>query len=115
MNNLLIFFAIPVATIVLSAIFETLIKCPFKIAGIAFSIFLITAFALGGTVELLVLAIIYTIISFISAYLTSIFENKNDDNNCMNTNQVNNFENANSINTISNILNQSNSTCRRFR
>ena len=89
MNNLLIFFAIPVATIVLSAIFETLIKCPFKIAGIAFSIFLITAFALGGTVELLVLAIIYTIISFISAYLTSIFENKNDDNNCMNTNQVN--------------------------
>ncbi len=112
MNNLLIFFAIPVATIILSIIFETLIKCPFKIAGIAFSIFLLTAFALGGTVELLVLAIVYTIISFISAYLTSIFENKSDDNNCNNnaTSEVNN--------SISNILNSNqsnNNVCRRFR
>lgn len=112
MNNLLIFFAIPVATIILSIIFETLIKCPFKIAGIAFSIFLLTAFALGGTVELLLLAIVYTIISFISAYLTSIFENKSDDNNCNNnaTSEVNN--------SISNILNSNqsnNNVCRRFR
>lgn len=112
MNNLLIFFAIPVATIILSVIFETLIRCPFKIAGIAFSIFLITAFSLGGTAELLVLAIVYTIISFISAYLTAIFENRND-NNC--TNQTNNIENTNGINNMQNILNQSNNTCRRFR
>ncbi len=95
MNNLLIFFAIPVATIILSIILETLIKCPFKVAGIAFSIFLITAFALGGTVEWLVLAIAYTIISFISAYLTYMFENKQEGNNSSNSSVVR--------------------TCRRFR
>lgn len=95
MNNLLIFFAIPVATIILSIILETLIKCPFKVAGIAFSIFLITAFALGGTVEWLVLAIAYTIISFISAYLTYMFENKQEENSSSNSSVVR--------------------TCRRFR
>ncbi len=90
MNNLLIFFAIPVATIILSIILETLIKCPFKVAGIAFSIFLITAFALGGTVEWLVLAIAYTIISFISAYLTYMFENKQEENSPSNSSVVRN-------------------------
>ena len=39
MNTLLIFFALPLATIILSAIFETFINCPFKVAGIAFSIY----------------------------------------------------------------------------
>ena len=90
MNNLLIFFAIPVATIILSIILETLIKCPFKVAGIAFSVFLITAFALGGTVEWLVLAIAYTIISFISAYLTYMFENKQEENSSSDSSVVRN-------------------------
>ncbi len=72
MNNLLVFFAIPIAVIILSVIFETFIKNPIKVAGIFFSIFLVVAFALGGTAELIVLAIVYTIISFISAYIISI-------------------------------------------
>ena len=46
MNVLLIFFAIPLATIILSVILQTLINCPFKVAGIAFSIFIVVAFAL---------------------------------------------------------------------
>lgn len=70
MNILLIFFAIPVAIIILSIILETFIKCPIKVAGIFFSIFLVLAFLLGGTAELIVAAIVYTIISFIAACLT---------------------------------------------
>lgn len=74
MNNiLLIFFAIPVATIILSAILETFIRCPIKVAGIFFSIFLVLAFVFGGTAVLLVAAIIYTVISFITAYIVNIF------------------------------------------
>lgn len=74
MNILLIFFAIPIAVIILSAIFETFIKSPLKVAGIFFSIFLVVAFALGGTAELLVAAIIYTILSFITAYLVFLIQ-----------------------------------------
>lgn len=74
MNILLFFFAIPVAVIILSAILETLIKSPLKVAGIFFSIFLVIAFALGGTAELIVAAIIYTIISFITAFIVCIIQ-----------------------------------------
>ena len=69
MNMLLIYFAIPISTIILSAILETFIYCPLKVAGIFFSIFLVVAFAYGGTSELIVAAIIYTIISFITALI----------------------------------------------
>lgn len=72
MNILLVFFAIPIAIIILSVILETFIKYPIKVAGIFFAIFLVVAFALGGSAELIVLAIAYTILAFIAAYLTSI-------------------------------------------
>ena len=74
---LLIFFAIPVATIILSAIFQTFICCPIKVAGIAFAIFLIVAFALGGTAELIIAAIVYTIISLITAFIVMLIQNRN--------------------------------------
>ena len=80
MNTLLMFFALPLATIILSAIFETFINCPFKVAGIAFSIYLITAFSLGETIELLVAGIIYTILSLITALIINYIQNNNDDN-----------------------------------
>lgn len=97
--DLLIFFAIPVATIILSAIFQTLINCPLKIAGIAFSIFLIVAFALGGTTELIIAAIIYTILSLVTAFIVMLIQNRNCIienlcNNCNNNN--NNCGNSNS-------------------
>jgi Ca2+/Na+ antiporter len=107
MNILLIFFAIPLATIILSIIFETLIQCPFKIAGIAFSIFLIIAFALGGSSELIVAAIVYTLLSFLSAYITMFIQNRTseeeDDDEENNNNNNNNNGNSNG----------NGSTCRR--
>ena len=78
MNTLLIFFALPVSTIILAGIFETFINCPFKVAGIAFAIYLIVAFALGGTTELIVAAIIYTILSLITALIVRFFQNRSN-------------------------------------
>ena len=34
MNMLLIFFAIPLAIVILSAILETYMRCPIKVAGV---------------------------------------------------------------------------------
>ena len=90
--DLLVFFAIPVATIILSAIFQTLINCPLKIAGIAFSIFLIVAFALGGTTELIIAAIVYTILALVTAFIVMFIQNRNDiiNNICNNNNGCSN-------------------------
>lgn len=93
MNILLFFFALPVAIIILSAIFETFVRCPIKIAGITFAILLIVAFALGGTTELIVATIIYTIISFITAYVVCLMRSREINNCCNNSN----FINSNSV------------------
>ena len=79
MNTLLIFFALPLATIILAGIFETFINCPFKVAGIAFAIYLIVAFALGGTIELIVAAIVYTILALITALIVHFILNNDED------------------------------------
>ena len=91
MNVLLIFFAIPLATIILSAIFETFIYCPIKVAGIFFSIFIVVAFALGGTAELIVTVIIYSILSLITALIVRVIVNRqcNQNNNCYYNNSMN--------------------------
>lgn len=72
MNILLFFFAIPIAVIILSVILETYMRSPLKVAGIFFSVFLVLAFYLGGSAEYIVAALVYTAISFISAYLTEL-------------------------------------------
>ncbi len=72
MNILLIFFAIPIAVIILSIIFETYMRSPFKVAGIFFSIFLVLAVYLGGTAEYVIAALVYTLISFLSAYIIEL-------------------------------------------
>ncbi len=120
MNILLIFFAIPLAVIILSAILESLINCPFKVAGIFFAIFIVVAFALGGTAELLVATIVYTIISYITAVIIRYIINRrcrNSEDNCNicksdcvscnsctgNNFNVNDFNNLNTLNTLNNL------------
>ena len=118
---LLLFFALPLATIILAAIFETFINCPLKVAGIAFSIYLIVAFALGGTVEFIVAAIVYTILALITALIVKLIQDRNsscccqDDecngNNCGNNCNCNN-NNENNCNCGNN--NGNNRICRRI-
>ncbi len=116
MNILLIFFAIPLATIILSIIFETIIQCPLKIAGIAFSIFLIVAFALGGSTELLVAVFAYTLISFVSAFITMLIQNELQDNDDSNHEDTGCWRCANQVaNFTNNRMNASNDVRYRFR
>ncbi len=68
-NILLLYFALPVAITILSIIFETLINCPIKIAGITFSILLIFTFAVADE-TFLIFTILYTILSFVVAWIT---------------------------------------------
>ena len=80
MNTLLIFFAFPVAVIILSAIFETIINCPFKIAGVTFAIFLVITFAFFDE-TFLIATIVYTILAFLVAVLVSAILNYIGNNN----------------------------------
>ena len=73
MNNLLIFFAIPVAVIIFSIVLQKLLKCPILVASTIFAILLLIAFT-NFTTTFLVAVIIYTILSFIVAYLTMIIQ-----------------------------------------
>ena len=99
MNNLLVYFAIPLATVILSSILETFINCPLKVGGIFFSIFLVVAAALGGTIELLFAAIIYSIISFVTAFIYLV-ERYTENCDCNQSSNV-----SNSTDTSNNILN----------
>ena len=76
--NLLIFFALPLATILLSIVFQKVLRCPILVAITFFAIYLIILFALyaAGVItnlaEGLIAVIIYTIIAFLTAWLVRL-------------------------------------------
>ena len=76
--NLLIFFALPLATILLAIVFQKVLRCPILVAITFFAIYLIILFALyaAGVItnlaEGLIAVIIYTIIAFITAWLVRL-------------------------------------------
>ena len=86
MDTLLLYFALPLATIILAIVLQKLIKCPILVAGIFFAIYLIVTFA-AFDINFLVLAIVYTLLAFITAVLTCFIckliasLNENTDNN----------------------------------
>ena len=71
MNTLLIFFALPIAVIIISIALQKILKCPILVAAIIFAIFLIVTFIVNN-LNFLIAAIVYAIISFITAYITCI-------------------------------------------
>lgn len=111
MNNLLIFFALPVATIILASVFEKIINSPIAVAATAFAIYLIVTFAAFDE-SFLIAAIVYTILALISALITRFFidlccrDDDNDSNSCL----VNVLESISSNNN-----NGNNNGCRRRR
>ena len=72
MTDLLIFFALPIATIIISIALQKIFKCPFLVTAIIFAIFLVVTFIIDNLV-FLVATIAYTIIAFITAFLTMWF------------------------------------------
>lgn len=71
MNVLLLFFALPLATIIISIALQKILKSPALVAGIIFSIFLIVTFIIGN-LNFLIATIIYTLISYITAVLVNL-------------------------------------------
>ena len=72
MNILLLFFALPVATIILAIVLEKILRCPILTAATFFAIYLIVAFAVFDA-TFLVFVIAYTILAFITAVIAEIF------------------------------------------
>ena len=73
MNNILLFFVLPISTIILSIVLQKILKCPILVASTFFAIFLIVTYVVNP--DLLIFAIAYTIISYITATLTRIICN----------------------------------------
>ena len=80
MNNLLLFFAFPIATIILSIVIEKILKNEFLTAASFFSIYLVLTFS-AFDINFLIYAIAYTIISYITALITNIVLNRIEKNN----------------------------------
>ena len=72
--NLFIFFALPLAIILLSIVFQKILKCPILVAITVFAIGLIVSFvAFSSTLaEALIATIIYSIIAFVTASIVKI-------------------------------------------
>ena len=96
MNNLLIFFAIPVATIILAIVLQKILKCPLLVAATFFAIFLIVTFAAFDE-SFLVFAILYTLLALITALIVRFIccLIQNSDNSCINGDAMQN-NNSNS-------------------
>ena len=71
MNTLLLFFALPVATVILAIVLQKILNNPLLVAATFFAIYLIVTFA-AFDVSFLVYAIAYTILAYITAVLTRI-------------------------------------------
>ncbi len=111
MNLLLIFFALPVAVIIISIALQKILKCPVLVAAIIFAIFLIVTFIVNN-LNFLIAAITYAILSFITAYITCIICRFIDKLSCNSSCFCDNNDNERSNNrvlTISNNQNNGNS------
>ena len=115
---LLLFFALPIAVVVISVALQKILRCPILVAAIIFAIFLIVTFVVGDTI-LLIAAIAYAILSYITAFLVCVicrFLNSFErySSRCRNSNNNNNNNNDNNSNndlvTISNIANNLNNS-----
>ncbi len=115
MNILLIFFALPIATIILAIVIEKILRCPILTALTFFAIYLIVAFT-AFDASFLIYVIAYTIIAYIIAWITELFfcrcrrtcqcrENNNNNNNEV---QLSNADMQNIATRVANILNNNN-------
>lgn len=124
MNILLVFFALPIATIILAIVIEKILRCPILTALTFFAIYLIVAFAVFNA-SFLIFVIAYTIIAYITAWITELFfcrcrrtcpcrertcqckENNNNNNEV----QLSNADMQNIATRVANILNTTNNNC----
>jgi hypothetical protein len=73
MDPILLFFIIPIATIVGAIALEKLLNSPILVGAITFTIFLILSFTILTT-NYLILGLIYSILATITAFITNFFD-----------------------------------------
>lgn len=118
MNTLLIYFALPIATIILAIVIEKILRCPILTALTFFAIYLIVAFA-AFDASFLIFVIVYTIIAYITAWIVELFFNRcrrtclcKENNNNNNEVQLSNADMQNIATRVANILtNNCNCSC----
>lgn len=89
MNILLIFFALPIATIILAIVLQKLLRCPVLTAATFFAIYLIVAFA-AFDASFLIYVIVYTVLAYITAVIAEFFFSRCRKNIKCNCNTCNN-------------------------
>ncbi len=112
MSDLLIFFALPIATIILSAVLQKILRSPLAVAAVAFAIYLIVTFAIGDE-TFLIATLAYTIIAFITALIVEIIckcRNNHTNTLCDTIEEV-----TESINENNNNTNNNGCCCNRYR
>lgn len=103
-TNLLIFFAIPLAIIVISIALQKILRNPFLVAAIIFSIALVIVLAFFDPIYLIAV-VAYTVLAFITALITCllcrVLSNSNMCN-CMGcgNNNTNNGDNENQTQVV---------------
>ena len=103
-TNLLIFFAIPLAIVIISIALQKVLRNPFLVAAIIFSILLVIVLAFFDTIYLIAV-VAYTVLAYITAVLTCLFcrilRNSNI-GNCMGcgNNNDNNGDNGNETQVV---------------
>lgn len=109
MNNLLIFFALPIAVIIISIALQKIFKSPLLVSAIVFAIFLIVTFVINDT-NLLVATIIYAILSFVTSTLVCVINNINIRFKNLSYNNLNGITGSNQNNDIGNNTNNYNNS-----
>ena len=107
MNTLLIFFAFPIAVIIISAILQKLLNNPIAVAALIFAIFLIVTFAVFDE-TFLIATLAYTILALITALIVKFICESNNNNNdiCELLRDI--LRNNNTCDSLSNILSNTN-------
>lgn len=108
MTILFVFFALPLATILLAIVLQKILKSPILVAITFFAIYLIVAFlAFSDNLAIAIIAaIIYSIIAFITAVIVQLFNIlrhrlcNNKHNNCSCNNRSCGVNGSNSMQTI---------------
>ena len=106
MNNLLIFFAFPIAVIILSVILNNALHNPFSVASLIFAVFIVVTFAAFDE-TFLIATLAYTILGFITALLSdrllncnnALSNNHSKNNSCLCDTLIESIETNNSTNT----------------
>ena len=121
MNTLLLFFALPIAVIIISVALQKIFNNPLLVALIVFAVFLVATFVNGNSAYLIA-TIAYTIIAYITAILTNVIsriikelnrrENQNNSGCCgrTTTSSINNEVQLLDTGTATNQPNQANTS-----